>query len=95
MPGYSDKEENAMEKLPESWKLFEAAYSIEHKLAEIEHENSDFYDYGKAFAHAGPVPESIRKEIDRMHKLLEFDHRLANLIRLGAEKKEEKQNRKL
>jgi len=30
-----------------------------------------------------------------MHKLLEFDHRLANLIRLGAEKKEEKQNRKL
>jgi hypothetical protein len=67
--------------MPLSWLWHEKDYNIEKKLEEIEHSFHEFYDYGKAEVHAGPIGDSVRKEIDRMHKLFDIDDKIGQIDR--------------
>ncbi len=74
--------------MPLSWIWNEKDYDLVDKLKEVEHSMVEFYYYGYPDQHAGSINLSLRKEMDRNHRILQYDEKL-NQIQSLLEKHEQ------
>src|SRR3989338_3065788 len=58
------------------------SYGLDDKIPHIENSAHEAYHYGNAKMHGGPISDSIRKEINRMHMLMELDFKLEEADRI-------------